>query len=83
MTFHAHVASVGEAKVPIKTVMFRMPKLSSADEAGRLYHALNLGDAHETIFHKDEDHDAFERIIGETLKRYEIQLFAYQLMPNN
>ena len=60
--------------------MARPPR---ADEAGRLYHALNRGNARATVFHKDEDYEAFERILAEGLERYEVQLFAYQLMPNH
>jgi putative transposase len=60
--------------------MSRPPR---ADEAGGVYHALNRGNARSTIFHKDGDYDAFERIIGEGLERYEIELYSYQLMPNH
>ena len=60
-----------------------MPRPPRADEAGGLYHALNRGNARNTIFHKDEDYDAFERIVAEGLDRYQIELFSYQLMPNH
>ena len=35
------------------------------------------------IFHKEEDYAAFERILAEALEIHEIDLFAYQLMPNH
>jgi putative transposase len=35
------------------------------------------------VFHKDEDYEAFERILREGLDRYEVDLLAYQLMPNH
>lgn len=54
-----------------------------ADEAGGLYHALNRGNARATIFHKNGDYEAFERILAEGLEEYEVQLLAYQLMPNH
>jgi putative transposase len=60
-----------------------MPRPKRVDEAGGIYHALNRGNARANIFHKDEDFDAFERIIAEGLKKYPISLFAYQLMPNH
>jgi len=60
-----------------------MPRTKRADEAGGLYHALNRGNARATIFHKDGDYEAFERILSEGLQRYDVQLFAYQLMPNH
>lgn len=60
-----------------------MPRPPRADETGGLYHALNRGNARAKIFRKEADYDAFERIIGEGLKRYDVQLFAFQLMPNH
>ena len=60
-----------------------MPRPERADEAGGLYHALNRGNLRATIFHKDGDFAAFENILGDGLKRYQVQLFSYQLMPNH
>jgi len=57
--------------------MVRPPR---AEEAGGHYHALNRGNARSTIFQKDEDYDAFERIVAEGLQRYEVELFSYQLI---
>jgi superfamily I DNA/RNA helicase len=42
-----------------------MPKPPRADEAGGLDHALNRGNLRATIFHKDADFDASERILYE------------------
>jgi putative transposase len=44
---------------------------------------LNRGNCRATIFRKDEDFAAFERILAEGLERYEVQLFSFQLMPNH
>jgi len=60
--------------------MARPPR---ADEAGGLYHALNRANLRATIFHKEEDYAAFERILAEGLELYEIELLSYQLMPNH
>ncbi len=60
-----------------------MPRPPRADEAGGLYHALNRGNLRATIFHKDADYDAFERILAEGLERHRLELFSYQLMPNH
>ncbi len=60
-----------------------MPRPPRADEAFGIYHALNRGNLRATIFHKDEDYVAFERILGEALERYQIELLSYQLMPNH
>ena len=60
-----------------------MPRPHRADEAGGLYHALNRGNARTTIFRKDADYEAFEQILADGLERYDVQLFALQLMPNH
>ena len=60
-----------------------MPRPKRADEAGGLYHVLNRGNACAVVFHKDGDFAAFERILSEGLDRYDVQLHAYQLMPNH
>ena len=36
-----------------------------------------------TIFRKEEDYEAFERILAEGLERYEVRLLGYELMPNH
>ena len=60
-----------------------MPRPPRADEAGGLYHALNRGNGRATLFHKDADFEAFERILADGLARYDVQLFSFQLMPNH
>ncbi len=60
-----------------------MPRPKRADEAGAIYHALNRGNARATIFHKDADYEAFERILAEGLDQYPARLICYQLMPNH
>ena len=60
-----------------------MPRAPRADEAGGLYHVLNRGNSRARIFRKEADYEAFERILGEGLARYQMQLFCCQLMPNH
>ena len=60
-----------------------MPRPPRADERGGFYHALNRGNARNAIFHKDEDYEAFERILSDGLAQYNVQLLSYQLMPNH
>ena len=60
-----------------------MPRPKRADEAHCIYHALNRGNAKSTIFKKDADFHAFERILAEGLERYPCQILAYQLMSNH
>jgi putative transposase len=61
-----------------------MGRPKRSDEAGVIYHALNRSNRRATIFHKDEDYAAFERILSEALERCpDLELFAYCLMPNH
>lgn len=60
-----------------------MPRPPRADEAGGLYHALNRGNLRATIFHKQEDYAAFERILYDALEIHQIELFSFQVVPNH
>lgn len=60
-----------------------MPRRKRVDEAGAIYHALNRGNGRQTIFHKDEDYEAFLRTLSEGLERYPVELFSFCLMPNH
>lgn len=60
-----------------------MPRQKRADEAGVIYHAINRGNARQTIFHKDEDYDAFLRVLAEGLAKYAVEVFSFTLMPNH
>jgi putative transposase len=60
-----------------------MPRSPRADEAGSIYHALNRGNARNPIFFKQEDYEAFERLIAEGLEKFEVDLIAYQWMNNH
>ena len=56
-----------------------MPRKERADEAGSICHALNRGNARQTILHKDEDYQAFLHVLGEGLERYPVELFSFTL----
>ena len=60
-----------------------MPRQKRVDEAGGIYHALNRGNARQTIFHKDEDFEAFLRVLDDGLQKYPVELFSFCLMPNH
>ena len=60
-----------------------MPRQKRVDVAGVTYHAINRGNARLTIFYKPEDYDAFIRLMAEGLERYQVDLFAFTLMPNH
>jgi putative transposase len=49
-----------------------MPRPPRANEAGGLYHALNRGNLRASIFHKDADFAAFERILHEALQIHQV-----------
>ncbi|MFV1967593.1 MAG: hypothetical protein ACC628_19360 [Pirellulaceae bacterium] len=46
-----------------------MPGPKRADEAGKVYHALNRGNTRSDIFRKDADDEAFERMLADGLRR--------------
>ena len=48
-----------------------------------IYHALNRGNERRRIFRKDEDFEAFIRILHEGLEKYPLELFSFTLMPNH
>jgi putative transposase len=60
-----------------------MPRTARAIEGGTIYHVLNRGNGRMRIFHKAADYAAFERVLGEGLKRYAVDLLTYCLMPNH
>ena len=60
-----------------------MGRAPRADVAGGIYHALNRGNAKHDIFFKDEDFEAFERIVAEALEKFSVDLIAYQWMKNH
>jgi putative transposase len=60
-----------------------MPRQKRIDEAGTIYHALNRGNARQTIFHKPEDYEAFVRVLADGVKKYSVQIFCFTLMPNH
>ncbi len=60
-----------------------MPRQKRVDEANGVYHALSHGNARQAIFHKEEDYEAFLRVIGEGLGKHPVGWVSYCLMPNH
>ena len=60
-----------------------MPRQKRVDEARMIYHAINRGNARNSIFHKSEDYDALLRVLAEGLEKYQVDLFSFVLMPNH
>ncbi len=48
-----------------------------------VYHVLNRGNGRLRLFHKDEDYEAFERVLSDGLQRYPVDLLTYCLMPDH
>ena len=59
-----------------------MARSLRSDTAGTIYHALNRGNARRDIFFKDEDYEAFERVVSEAMEKYPVDLISYQWMKN-
>jgi putative transposase len=60
-----------------------MRRTAPVNEAGMIYHVLNRGNGRVRLFHKAEDHDAFERMIAEALGRFPVDPLTYCLLPNH
>lgn len=50
---------------------------------GALYHVLSRGNERRDIFFDDRDRHLFLNTLGEMSTRFEVEIFAYALMPNH
>ena len=50
---------------------------------GALYHVLSRGNERRDIFFDDGDRHLFLSTLGEMSRRFEVEIFAYALMPNH
>jgi putative transposase len=50
---------------------------------GLTYHVINRGNGKQKVFHKNQDFNAFIRLMKEAKKRYPLNIYAYCLMPNH
>jgi putative transposase len=48
-----------------------------------IYHVLNRGNAHATLFYGESDYNAFERVLAEAHSRLPMRILAYTVMPNH
>lgn len=60
-----------------------MPRPVRISVADGCYHVLNRGNGRANVFHKQEDYEAFLRLIGEACERLPMRVLAYCLMPNH
>ena len=60
-----------------------MPRRPRAATGGIVYHALNRAVGRMTLFEKEADYAAFERVLDDVYRRLPMRLLAYCLMPNH
>lgn len=60
-----------------------MPRVARVAPGGVIFHVLNRANARSRIFEKDQDYEAFNRIVGETVERIPVKILAYSIMPNH
>jgi putative transposase len=60
-----------------------MARAIRKDLGGWVYHVLNRRVGRETLFFKDQDYLAFEKVLAEAIKRFDMRVLAYCLMPNH
>jgi putative transposase len=60
-----------------------MPRIPRGQQAGFVYHLINRGNGRATIFHKDQDYQAFLSILALAKARRPVKIFAFSLMPNH
>ena len=53
------------------------------DIAGGIYHVMNRGGAHRTIFHSANDGTRFLALVGDATARHQVKILAYCLMSNH
>lgn len=52
-------------------------------EPGHVYHVLNRGVRRQRLFRNDWEYAGFETLIKESVERFELPVFTYELMPNH
>jgi REP-associated tyrosine transposase len=60
-----------------------MPRQARLAPGGIVYHVLNRANGRLRLFKKDEDYQAFERVLLETQRRSPIRILSWCLMPNH
>ena len=60
-----------------------MPRRPRCAPGGLVYHVLNRGVARLTLFEKEADYEAFERVMAEAQEKHPTRLLAYAVMPNH
>ena len=54
-----------------------MPRIPRAQQAAFVYHVINRGNAHATLFHKGQDYQVFLSILALAKARHPLKMFAF------
>jgi len=60
-----------------------MPRIKRINVGGYVYHVLNRANARVQIFDNKKDYILFENILEEAIKKFDIKILAYCIMPNH
>jgi len=60
-----------------------MPRIARVAPGGSVFHVLNRANGKLTLFRKDDDYLAFERVLVEAHRRVPVRLLDWCLMPNH
>ena len=60
-----------------------MGRIARIDIGDNIYHVINRANARVKIFDNDSDYKDFEKILEEAVKKFDMRLLAYCIMPNH
>jgi putative transposase len=60
-----------------------MPRIERVDVANEIFHVINRANARVKIFDNKKDYEQFEEILEEAVEKFNVNLFAYCIMPNH
>ena len=60
-----------------------MPRIARGLADNQIYHIINRGNRRETVFHDNYDYDKFLDLLSIAKETYNINIYAYCLMPNH
>lgn len=60
-----------------------MPRIARGLADNQIYHIINRGNRRETVFHDNNDYERFLKLLIEAKDKYNIEIYAYCLMPNH
>src|SRR5687768_5807496 len=64
-------------------MLFSMPRVARVAPGGLAYHVLNRAAGRMTLFRKEADFQAFERIMIQAHQRFPLRLCAYCILSNH